>query len=65
LGEKVRAGGINRADFQKVLPAYTDLVATMEKASICGLGQVAANPFATLVKYFPEDLDAAFGKGKR
>lgn len=65
LGEKVLTGGIGRSDFQKVLPAYTELVTTMEKASICGLGQVAANPFASLVKYFPEDLDAAFGKGKR
>jgi NADH:ubiquinone oxidoreductase subunit F (NADH-binding) len=26
-------------------------------ASICGLGQVAANPIATVIKFFPEELN--------
>jgi formate dehydrogenase len=28
----------------------------MRDASICGLGQAASNPLASVIKYFPEDL---------
>jgi formate dehydrogenase len=28
----------------------------MSDASICGLGQAAANPVKSVLKYFPEDL---------
>jgi formate dehydrogenase len=28
----------------------------MNDASICGLGQAACNPVATVMKHFPEDL---------
>lgn len=38
------------------LPMVGDLAQTMTLASICGLGQVAANPMASVVKFFPEDL---------
>jgi NADH:ubiquinone oxidoreductase subunit F (NADH-binding) len=38
------------------LPAVNDLAAAMVDASICGLGQVAANPIATVIKHFPEEL---------
>jgi len=30
---------------------------TMADASICGLGQAAANPLISLLRYFPEELD--------
>jgi NADH:ubiquinone oxidoreductase subunit F (NADH-binding)/NADH:ubiquinone oxidoreductase subunit E len=33
-----------------------DLAQVMRDASICGLGQAAPNPLASVVKYFPEDL---------
>lgn len=33
-----------------------DLSAVMTDASICGLGQAAANPVNCVLKYFPEDL---------
>jgi NADH:ubiquinone oxidoreductase subunit F (NADH-binding) len=39
------------------LPAVNELVVTMVDASICGLGQVAANPIATVIKHFPEELN--------
>ena len=29
---------------------------TMTDASICGLGQAAANPLLSVLKHFPEDL---------
>jgi formate dehydrogenase len=34
-----------------------DLDAVMRSASICGLGQAAANPVASVLKFFPEDLE--------
>ena len=33
-----------------------DLAQVMGDASICGLGQAAANPMKSVIKYFPEDL---------
>jgi formate dehydrogenase len=33
-----------------------ELSATMRDASICGLGQAAPNPLASVIKYFREDL---------
>ena len=33
-----------------------DLASVMADASICGLGQAAANPLRCAMKYFPEDL---------
>ena len=34
----------------------TELARAMTDASICGLGQAAANPLKCLMKYFPEEL---------
>jgi formate dehydrogenase beta subunit len=33
-----------------------DLAQVMSDASICGLGQAAANPVKSVIRYFPEDL---------
>jgi NADH:ubiquinone oxidoreductase subunit F (NADH-binding) len=33
-----------------------ELADTMSTTSICGLGQVAANPITTVIKHFPDDL---------
>jgi len=33
-----------------------ELGAAMQAASICGLGQVAANPITTVIRYFSEDI---------
>ena len=33
-----------------------DLAQVMGDASICGLGQAAANPMKSVIRYFPEDL---------
>jgi NADH:ubiquinone oxidoreductase subunit F (NADH-binding)/NADH:ubiquinone oxidoreductase subunit E len=38
------------------LNVINDLSQTMSISSICGLGQVAANPIASVIKHFPEDL---------
>ncbi len=35
-----------------------ELACVMEDASICGLGQAAPNPIRTVIRYFPEDVDA-------
>ncbi|EFO32966.1 NAD-reducing hydrogenase HoxS subunit alpha [Roseibium sp. TrichSKD4] len=34
-----------------------DLDAVMRSASICGLGQAASNPVASVLKFFPEEFD--------
>jgi formate dehydrogenase beta subunit len=38
--------------------AMAELTQTMAATAICGLGTVAANPLATLLKYFPDDVAA-------
>jgi len=38
------------------IPLLNDLSQVMRDASICGLGQAAANPLLSVIKYFPEDL---------
>ena len=37
-------------------PLLTELGATMTDASICGLGQAAANPLMSVFRYFREEL---------
>lgn len=44
------------------LPLVNDLAMTMTITSICGLGQVAANPMVTVMKYFQQDLEKYWGK---
>ena len=34
-----------------------ELSQAMSDASICGLGQAAANPLLSVIKYFPEDVE--------
>ncbi len=38
------------------LPLLDDLCKAMADASICGLGQAAPNPIASVVRYFPHEL---------
>jgi NADH:ubiquinone oxidoreductase subunit F (NADH-binding) len=46
------------------LPLIEDLAQAMALTSICGLGQVAANPATTVIKYFREELDEHLEKGR-
>ena len=36
----------------------TDISMAMTESSICGLGQAASNPLLSVMKHFPEDMDA-------
>ncbi|TKW75671.1 MAG: NADH-quinone oxidoreductase subunit F, partial [Bradyrhizobium icense] len=36
-----------------------ELSQTMRDASICGLGQAAANPLTSVIKYFPDEFKEA------
>jgi NADH:ubiquinone oxidoreductase subunit F (NADH-binding)/NADH:ubiquinone oxidoreductase subunit E len=50
---------------QSQLDLVNDLTQTMTLTSICGLGQVAGNPIASLLKYFPQDgVPAGAGRPK-
>ena len=37
-------------------PLLADLAQVMRDASICGLGQAASNPLASVIKFFPDDV---------
>lgn len=39
------------------LQLLSELSQVMRDASICGLGQAAPNPFDTVIKYFPQELE--------
>ena len=38
------------------IPLLEDLAQVMTDASICGLGQAAANPLKSVIKFFPEEI---------
>jgi formate dehydrogenase beta subunit len=46
------------------VPLVNELSLTMSIASICGLGQVASNPIASVIKYFPNELNKYLGNGR-
>jgi NADH:ubiquinone oxidoreductase subunit F (NADH-binding)/NADH:ubiquinone oxidoreductase subunit E len=48
---------LNKSFARTSLPLINDLSDTMSITSICGLGQVASNPIASVIKHFPEELD--------
>ena len=48
---------------KKQLPMIGELSEAMSITSICGLGQVASNPIASVVKHFPEELDRYLRNG--
>ena len=35
-----------------------ELAVAMADASICGLGQAASNPLVSVMRHFPEDIEA-------
>ena len=39
------------------LATLEDLAQTMLLTAICGLGQIAANPLRSVLRYFPQDLN--------
>jgi formate dehydrogenase len=41
----------------------SELSDAMRDASICGLGQAAPNPLLSVIKYFPEEVGLATGRG--
>ena len=54
--QEIAAGGPAPEEMARQLPIIRELSRTMEKTSICGLGQVASNPLSTLLTYFKEEL---------
>jgi NADH:ubiquinone oxidoreductase subunit F (NADH-binding) len=49
---------ITRGKFQQAnLDVVDELSRAMSLTSICGLGQIAANPITTVMKHFPEELE--------
>lgn len=54
-GTEKMVGLLKDPDWDKAKIA--DLDAVMRSASICGLGQAASNPVASVLKFFPEEFD--------
>jgi NADH:ubiquinone oxidoreductase subunit F (NADH-binding)/NADH:ubiquinone oxidoreductase subunit E len=46
------------------LPLFNELSEAMSLASICGLGQVASNPIASVLKHFPKDVEKYLTNGR-
>jgi NADH:ubiquinone oxidoreductase subunit F (NADH-binding)/NADH:ubiquinone oxidoreductase subunit E len=46
------------------LSLVSELSDVMGVTSICGLGQVASNPIASVIKFFPEELAKYIGNGR-
>jgi formate dehydrogenase beta subunit len=51
LGRTLERGDLLDAEL------ISELGSAMQAASICGLGQVAANPITSVIRYFREDID--------
>jgi NADH:ubiquinone oxidoreductase subunit F (NADH-binding)/NADH:ubiquinone oxidoreductase subunit E len=60
LGDELLAGRSSRAR----LGLVGELAETMTLTSICGLGQVASNPFASALRHFPEDVERYLAAAK-
>ena len=54
---ELRAGRLRRQE----LGVIGELSDATGSTSICGLGQVAANPIATVLKFFPEEVEKHLG----
>jgi formate dehydrogenase beta subunit len=55
---ELRAGRLRRQE----LGVISELSDVMGITSICGLGQVAPNPIASVLKYFPEEVEKHLGR---
>jgi ferredoxin len=51
---KITAGQAEAADIARL----EDLAATVQRASLCGLGQTAPNPVLTTLRYFRDEYEA-------
>jgi NADH:ubiquinone oxidoreductase subunit F (NADH-binding)/NADH:ubiquinone oxidoreductase subunit E len=59
------AGSADRvAEGRKRLTLVNDLAETMVITSICGLGQVASNPIASVLRFFQDDVDRYLKNGQ-
>lgn len=60
LIEKITEGKASKED----ITVIEQLCETIQKTSLCGLGQTAPNPVLTVFKYFKEELDAHIEKNR-
>lgn len=56
---------ITRPALGRLSPVVDELFSTMALTSICGLGQVAAQPLVTLLRYFADDVNACLPATER
>src|SRR5207244_4186941 len=53
-----------RKSSRQELGLVSELSDAMLITSICGLGQVASNPIASVLKFFPEEVSKYVGNGR-
>lgn len=58
IADMFRRGEISATERRDYATYAISLDSAMKGTSICGLGQVASSPLLTLLKYFPETVDA-------
>ncbi|MCA9212634.1 MAG: NAD(P)H-dependent oxidoreductase subunit E [Planctomycetales bacterium] len=59
MAERLYNGEVAKAELTGFGDIVRDLNDVMAETSICGLGQVASKPFASLLKFFPDVAEAA------
>ena len=59
MGQRLIDGQVTATELPTICQNMVELSEVMQATSICGLGQVAANPLRSILAYFPERVQAA------
>ena len=59
MGQRLIDGQVTPAELPAICQNMVELSEVMQATSICGLGQVAANPLRSILAYFPERVQEA------
>ena len=65
MGQRMQRGEVQPEELATLQSTTLELATVMQATSICGLGQVAANPLQTFLKFFPEQAAAVAVGGRK
>lgn len=64
MGQRLADGQVTAEELPALCQNIVELSDVMQATSICGLGQVAANPLRSILAYFPERIEQAIVESK-
>lgn len=64
MGQRLADGQVTAKELPTLCQDIVELSDVMQATSICGLGQVAANPLRSILAYFPERIEQALVESK-